>query len=130
MSSFAERARLRAEARAAAATTRRGVRFIGNATGNTNVARSPTRKASPHHRNRGVTRRALRATTRVSPAGSPPQRPGRGARSFRNAIKRHERATRRASKKRSPRRKSRKSRKSHRRHRKSMKGRRGTRHHR
>ena len=95
MSSFAERARLRAEARAAAAAapTRRGVRFIGNATGNTNVARSPTRKASPHHRSRGATRRALRATARVSPAGSPPQRPGRGALAFRRAAVRHERAS-------------------------------------
>ena len=115
MSSFAERARLRAEARAAAAAAaaaaaphRRGVRFIGNATGNLNVVPSPTRKASPHHRNRGATRRTLKTTARVSPRGSPPQRPGKGALAFRRAAVRHERATRRLTKKRSPRRKSRK----------------------
>lgn len=116
MSSFAERVRLRAEARAAAAAVpavplRRGVRFIGNATGNTNIAHSPTRKASPHHRNRGETRRVLRATARVSPTGSPPQRPGRGALAFRRAAVRHERAAG----------KTRKHRKSHKRHHKGRK---------
>jgi hypothetical protein len=117
MSTFAERARLRAEARAAAAAAattaaapqRRGVRFIGDATGDLNVAPSPTRKASPHHRDRAATRRALKATARVSPANSPPLKPGRGAPKFRAAAER-------TSKKRSTRRKSRKARKPRRKH--------------
>lgn len=126
MSTFAERARLRAAERAAAvaaaaAPVKRGVRFIGNATGGLNVAPSPTRKASPRHRNRGATRRALRPATHVSPADSPPLRPGRGALKFRRAVVHHERATRRESKKRSPRKKSRKGQKGKRK---------GTRHHR
>ena len=102
MSSWAERARLRAEAaaRAAAAVVTRGVKFIGDKTGSSNKAASPTKKASPHHRNRNATRRALKTTARVSPAGSPPQRPGRGALKFRRAAVRHERATARLSKKR------------------------------
>ena len=120
MSSFAERARLRALARAAeAAPARRGVKFIGNATGNTNVAKSPTRKASPHHKNRGATRRALKPTRALTPNSSPPQRPGRGALKFRQAAVRHERATGRLSKKR----KHKKTKKSH------HKGRKATRRH-
>jgi hypothetical protein len=95
MSSWAERARLRAEAaaRAAVAVVSRGVKFIGNATGASNIAKSPTRKASPHHRNRNATRRALKPTARVTPTGSAPQRPGRGALKFRRAAVRHERAS-------------------------------------
>jgi len=121
MSTFAERARLRAAERAAAAAAapvKRGVRFIGNATGGLNVAPSPTRKASPRHRNRGATRRALRPAAHVSPADSPPLRPGRGALKFRRAVEHHERATTRGSKKRSTRKKGRKGK------------RKGTRHHR
>ena len=94
------------EAAAAAAPVKRGVRFIGNATGNLDVAPSPTRKASPHHRNRGATRRAMKAAKRVSPDSSPPQRPGKGALAFRRAAVRHTRAVRKLTKKRSPRRKS------------------------
>ena len=109
MSTWRERMAARAAA-AAAAPAKKGVKFLGNATGNTNVAKSPTRKASPHHKNRDATRRALKATARVSPAGSPPQRPGRGAPKFRAAA---ERATR--GKKRSVH-KARKSRKAYREH--------------
>ena len=86
MSTWRERMAAKMAAKEAAAPARRGVRFIGDATGDTNVAKSPTRKASPHHRNRNVTRRALRATAPVSPAGSPPQRPGKGALAFRRAA--------------------------------------------
>jgi hypothetical protein len=92
MSSFAERARLRAAARAAAAPQRRGVRFIGNATGNTNVAKSPTRKASPHHKNRNVTRRAIRNVGRVSPDAKPPMAPGARSK-FTKAAHKHAKKT-------------------------------------
>ena len=121
MASFAERARLRAEARAAASAVppRRGVKFIGNATGGTNVAKSPTRKASPHHTTRGATRRTLKAKRALTPNSSPPQRPGRGALKFRQAAVRHERATARLSKKR----KQKKTKKAH------HKGRKATRRH-
>lgn len=111
MSSWRER--MAARAAAAAPVQTRGVRFIGNATGNTNVAKSPTRKASPHHQNRNVTKRALKATARVSLSHSPPQRPGRGAPKFRAAAERHARETG-ASKKR--RNKSRKTLKAYRKH--------------
>jgi hypothetical protein len=93
MSTWRERLAARAAAAAESKPTRRGVRFIGNATGNTNVVRSPTRKASPHHRNRNVTRRALKAAPRTSPADSPPLRPGKKSKFVKAAIK-HERATR------------------------------------
>jgi hypothetical protein len=88
MSTWKEKMAARAAARVAE-PVRRGVRFIGNVTGNTNVAKSPTRKASPHHRNRNRTHRTLKITNAISPVGSPPQRPGRGARKFRAAVTRH-----------------------------------------
>ena len=92
MSTWKEKMAARAIARAAE-PPRRGVRFIGNITGNTNVVSNPTRKASPHHRNRNITRRILKITAVKSPSGSPPQRPGRGARKFRAAVTRHLRST-------------------------------------
>jgi hypothetical protein len=92
MSTWKEKMAARAAARVAE-PVRRGVRFIGNVTGNTNIAKSPTRKASPRHRNRNITRRVLKITKALSPAGSPPQRPGRGARKFRAAVTRHLRTT-------------------------------------
>ena len=88
MSTWRERMAARAAAAAAAPPPKRGVRFIGNATGETNVAPSPPRAASPHHRNRNVTRRLLKAKPAVTPNAEPPLKPGKGAPKFRDAVRR------------------------------------------
>lgn len=72
---------------AVASAAKRAVKFIGNATGASNVLNSPTRKASPHHRNRAATRKSIRASTRVSPNAAPAQAPGTLAPKFKKMVR-------------------------------------------
>ena len=96
-----EKAAARAAAAAAAATNlatgaavgiaaavKKGVKFIGDATGGTNVAKSPTRKASPH-RNRAATRRVLKPAKRVTPNAAAPQSPSKPAPKFARMLVEH-----------------------------------------
>jgi len=96
-----EKAAARAAAAAAAATNlatgaavgiaaavKKGVKFIGDATGGTNVAKSPTRKASPH-RNRAATRRALKPAKHVTPNVAAPQSPSKPAPKFARMLAEH-----------------------------------------
>jgi len=54
----------------AAAVTRRGVRFIGNATGNVNVASSKGKRFTPR-RGSPAGKKTLKAVRRVSPNAAP-----------------------------------------------------------
>lgn len=72
-----------------AAAVKKGVKFIGNATGNTNVAKSPTRKSSPHHKSRSATRRAIKPVGRITPNKAAPQSPSKVAPKFARMLKEH-----------------------------------------
>jgi len=58
-----------------AAPAKPGVKFIGNATGNTNVAENKGTRYIPK-RNAKPTKKTLKATRHVSPNAAPPARPG------------------------------------------------------
>jgi len=54
-----------------AAVTRRGVRFIGNATGNVNVVSSKGKRYTPRRRGSPAGKKTLKAVRRVTPNAAP-----------------------------------------------------------
>ncbi len=72
--------RKKAAAAAAPEPARRGVRFIGNATGSENIAENTGTRYSPGHRAKAPARRTLKATARVSPNRKPAHSPSHSLR--------------------------------------------------